>query len=376
MRTKWAWSNGDGRLELPHGTKETFELELGRPGLPGEVSVLVSDGDGAELASLKVGRDFRAWTVTVPASTGRRELRVQSDTVTPAGDNRALGVALRRGGLPDLTPNALLVRRMPWLLLGREEDTSFLDHYDALVTISHYTAEWVKRLWGADSELLFPPIDVGKMAPEPVRDKTIITIGRFFDPVRGHGKRQLEMVDIFREALRHPELDGWTLHMVGGCEESNRAYFEKVMAASEGLPVELHPNAPRRILNRLINRASIFWSATGMNEDTERRPWRNEHFGMTTAEAMAAGCVPVVIDRAGQQEIVRDGIDGYRWETAEQAVARTVEVAGDPTLRERMARSAIVRAADFSDDAFAGRWREICADRGLLDPRAETGTTA
>ena len=156
--------------------------------------------------------------------------------------------------------------------------------------------------------------------------------------------------------------------MIGGCEESNRPYFERVMAASEGLPIELHPNAPRKVLNRLINRASIFWSATGMNEDTERRPWRNEHFGMTTAEAMAAGGVPVVIDRAGQQEIVRDGVDGFRWTTEEEAVARTVQVAGDPQLRARLAAQAIRRAADFSDEAFSDRWREICRERRLLDP--------
>ena len=40
-----------------------------------------------------------------------------------------------------------------------------------------------------------------------------------------------------------------------------------------------------------------------------------EHFGITTVEAMAAGCVPVVIDKADQREIVRHVTDGYRWTT-------------------------------------------------------------
>ncbi len=35
--------------------------------------------------------------------------------------------------------------------------------------------------------------------------------------------------------------------------------------------------------------------------------------GMTTPEAMSAGCVPVVIRKGGQPEIVRHGLDGFLW---------------------------------------------------------------
>jgi len=37
-----------------------------------------------------------------------------------------------------------------------------------------------------------------------------------------------------------------------------------------------------------------------------------EHFGITTVEAMAAGCVPLVYDSGGQAEIVSSGYNGYR----------------------------------------------------------------
>jgi glycosyltransferase involved in cell wall biosynthesis len=85
----------------------------------------------------------------------------------------------------------------------------------------------------------------------------------------------------------------------------------------------------------LMSNAAVFWSATGYGEDA-RAPWASEHFGMTTAEAMAGGCVPVVIDRAGQRETVRDGVDGFRWSTPEELFARTVQLAGDEPLRERL----------------------------------------
>jgi glycosyltransferase involved in cell wall biosynthesis len=90
-----------------------------------------------------------------------------------------------------------------------------------------------------------------------------------------------------------------------------------------------------------------------------------EHFGITTVEAMAAGCVPVVIDKAGQREIVRHGTDGYRWTTLPELEALTRTVAADEALRARLAASAVERAGAFSEEAFAARWREIAAGLGI-----------
>ena len=367
LRTKWSWSTDHGILELPHGGSEGFHVVLGRPGASGPAKVRIEDGDGELVRTLTVDQQFRRYEMVVPASSEPRELHIFSDTFSVPGDTRELGIALRQGGLGGDGVTSLVTRRFPWLRLGHP-DLDYLTSYDSVVSNSAYTSGWIDRLWRVEADLLFPPIDVEAMRPESVRDKTIVTIGRFFDPVRGHSKRQLEMVEIFRRLTASGRLPaGWTLHMIGGCEPDNRPYFEKVMAAAEGLPIELHPNSPRHILERLVNRASIFWSATGMNENTELRPWRNEHFGMTTAESMAAGCVPVVIDRAGQQEIVRDGVDGFRWETIDQAVELTAKVAGDDDLRRRLAVSAMGRAREFSDDAFLTRWAEICDRRSLLD---------
>ena len=129
------------------------------------------------------------------------------------------------------------------------------------------------------------------------------------------------------------------------------------------------PNAPRAVVEQAMSTASIFWSATGYGEDEERAPWAHEHFGMTTAEAMAGGCVPVVIDKAGQREIVRDGEHGFRWSSPDELAERTLRVAKDPELRGRLAASAVRRAQEYSDEAFARRWREVVDRRGLLDLR-------
>jgi glycosyltransferase involved in cell wall biosynthesis len=175
------------------------------------------------------------------------------------------------------------------------------------------------------------------------------------------------MVRFFGELVGTGQLDGWTLHVVGGCESSQKPYLAKVAAAASGLPVRLHPNAPRSTVEALMSAAALFWSATGYGEDESRAPWASEHFGMTTAEAMAGGCVPVVIDRAGQREIVRDGVDGFRWSTPDELFARTVQLAGDEALRARLSANAVERAQRYSDQAFAAHWRDIVSRRRLLE---------
>ena len=94
-----------------------------------------------------------------------------------------------------------------------------------------------------------------------------------------------------------------------------------------------------------------------------------KYFGITTVEAMAAGCVPVVIDKAGQREIVRHGTDGYRWTTLAELEALTRMVVRDEALRARLAASAVERAETFSEEAFATRYvvaREMAgADGGV-----------
>jgi glycosyltransferase involved in cell wall biosynthesis len=204
--------------------------------------------------------------------------------------------------------------------------------------------------------------------PKPVRSPTILTVGRFFAPCHGHSKRQLEMVRMFGQLLRSGQLDGWRMVVLGGCEPRQRPYLDRVKAAATGLPVEIQANAPRSVVEAYMSSASIFWSATGLGENTDKRPWTNEHFGMTTAEAMVGGCVPVVIDRAGQQEIVRNGVDGFRWDSDAQWRIRTVQVATDEALRATLSASAIERVQQFSDDAFALRWAELAKTYDLMGP--------
>jgi glycosyltransferase involved in cell wall biosynthesis len=368
-RRQWAWSNGDGSMSLEAGPAVELDADFGRPGssAPAEVSVEL---EGQELCRFSASQAFTRQRIAVPPSPKRRQLTFRSETFTPGPDDpRALGVAMSRLHLVGTrrTVRTRVATRYPWLLRN-PQDRSFLRSYDLVLANSAYTQGWIKRLWDADSEILYPPIEVSGIMPRPVRSPTILTVGRFFAPGHGHSKRQLEMVRMFGQLLRSGQLDGWRMVVLGGCEPTQRPYLDRVKAAATGLPVEIRANAPRSVVEAHMSSASIFWSATGLGENTDKRPWTNEHFGMTTAEAMAGGCVPVVIDRAGQQEIVRNGVDGFRWDSDAQWRIRTVQVATDEALRATLSASAIERVQRFSDDAFALRWAELAKTYDLMGP--------
>ena len=186
-----------------------------------------------------------------------------------------------------------------------------MDAYDLILANSRYTQEWIRRLWHHESEVLYPPIAVVGPQPAAHRDKIVLSVGRFITPGLGHAKRQLEMVQWFGELVRSGRLPDWKMRVVGGCEVSQLPYLRRVQAAAQGLPISVEANVSREAVQRLYSTAAIFWSATGYGQNESAHPWSNEHFGMTTVEAMSGGCVPIVIDRAGGREIVRHLEDGY-----------------------------------------------------------------
>jgi glycosyltransferase involved in cell wall biosynthesis len=368
-RRQWSWTNGAGVLSVTPGNRRMLRADLGRPGASHGATLRVVDGEGTTLAKFDVGTEFARYEVQLPPSTTGFELTLVSDTFSPGtSDVRELGLAVSRPRVTDTLegPRSRVALRFPWLLRD-PRDLGWLDRYDVVMANSQYTRGWIRRLWRRDSDVLFPPIQVERLDPAPVREPAVLTVGRFFAPGLGHAKRQLEMVQWFGELYRAGGLPGWRMHVVGGCEDSQQPYLEQVRAAAAGLPVEIHPNASRPEVERLLSTCSVFWSATGWGEDEARRPWTAEHFGMTTVEAMAGGCVPVVIDRAGQREIVRHGLDGYRWTGPEQLASFSRRLAAEDGLRGRLAASAVGRAQAFSDAAFADRWRGIAARHRLYE---------
>lgn len=214
---------------------------------------------------------------------------------------------------------------------------------------SLYTKGWTKKWWGVDCSVLYPPADC--QFREKQKKKLILSVGRFTGKSRS--KNQLEMVRIFGE-LAATDADGWQYISAGGlsCQSEDQAYFSSVKEAGVGLPVTVLPNLPRDVLKQLYDDAALFWHAAGYELNEQNHPELQEHFGITTVEAMAAGCVPVVIDKGGQTEIVEHGVSGFLWRSVDELKRYTRDLMADCQLRETMSAAARVRAQRFTRDAF------------------------
>ena len=362
------WTAGDATLTVTAGRDGGATVPvvvlLGRfvprQVAPVEVEAEV-DGDVVGRATVTAPRsraDRRrsvALAFEVEVDTGAsRTVRLRSPSWVPS--EHGIGTDTRRLGVPVIGVHAgggwrrAVARAAPTLVAGRNQ-LDFLDTYDAILANSAYTQGWVKRLWGRDSEVFHPPVT---LVPRSTKEPVILSVGRFLLPGTGHNKKQLEMVEAFRR-LYERGAHGWQFHLVGGCPPEHAAYLGQIRAAAEGLPVVVHPDASGAELRALYGRASIFWHAAGLDEDMARHPERYEHFGITTVEAMSAGAVPVVIDAAGQVEIVEQGVSGYRFGSLEGLVAHTERLIADPRWRATLSTAAERRAEVFGWDAFVTR---------------------
>lgn len=361
-RYRWGADEAYLRFHVREGESAEVTLSLGalRPegAPPAKVKIAV---DGSTVRELSLVRDDRHEVRLKLEGRVRGDPRVvciKSSTFSPkelfgTHDSRRLGVALLGVKIGE-RPLAFLassfdVFSMPPVSL------EFLRSYDRIVSISEYSKKWVQKLWGIESEILYPPV-----SPQPSGDKepVILSVGRFFDRSGGHSKKQLEMVKTFRSLVRRG-LRGWTYHIVGGYHPSDVAYLDKVKAEAQGLPIEIHVEATGADLKNLYSRASIFWHATGLGEDESRFPDRFEHFGITTVEAMSAGVVPIVIGKAGQLEVLEDGVHGRHFQTLEELGDLTWELVHDEEKRSAMAGAARAHAVKFSPEHFAERSNEI-----------------
>ncbi len=240
----------------------------------------------------------------------------------------------------------------------------YVDRYDRLVCNSRYTAGWIEKRWGLEPHVqIYPPVDMPGPRPEN-KEPIILSVARF-DP--GGNKQQLDMVRVFQTLVRrHPRASrGWRLILAGGSHGDN-PYLRQVrqfLTDNPGLPVELKVNITAAELRELYRRASLFWHFCGLGQTD---PALVEHFGMTVAEAMQSGCIPLVFDGGGMREIVRSGENGYLFSNLVELAGTIVRLFDEPALRAGLAEAAWSAGRSFAKEIFAGRVRTLA--RELLAP--------
>jgi len=364
------WTDGRARLEIPAtGDVNTLDIRLTLTAnrTVGPVTLLA---EGRQVATCTVpAGQLTPVEVSVPVPRhGPANLEIATPLADGPHRQRAAGV-----GVADVeigTVRHRVYRRVfqHWFReLGQRLDSLYpvlhLNHLDTYTTIcanSQYTQHWIRRYWGRESVVFYPPVDVDLFEPLPKR-RQILSVGRFF--TTGHNKKHLVMIRAFRQMVAEG-LAGWELHLAGGTSlgAANARYLAQVQAAAEGAPIRIHTDIPFDALRRLYGQSAIYWHAAGYGEDPQRHPVRYEHFGLTTVEAMAAGAVPVVIHGGGQPEIVTHGVDGFLWTSPDDLRDLTGRLIQDSELRQRMAAAARQRSRAFGRDPFEARLWQLLRD--------------
>lgn len=183
-----------------------------------------------------------------------------------------------------------------------------------VVVNSEFTKKVIDKEFGINSLLLYPPVSL--IAEKLPKEKIILSVGRFEPSL--NTKHQDILIEAFK--LLSPQLPGWKLVLAGA--SSSDDFMAKLKASSSGFPIEFEINVSHDDMIKLYQKATIYWHAAGYGVDEVKNPELTEHFGISTVEALSAGCIPLVVPYGGQREIIKDS--SFYWETIEELVQKTV----------------------------------------------------
>ena len=228
-----------------------------------------------------------------------------------------------------------------------------LSSWKLIIYNSKFTKEETKNSWKKPGLVIYPPVLVEEIKPLK-KKKQIVSVGRFFGYLKD--KKHSLLIDAFKKLVIGGNLSGWSLHLAGGAGEGDQAYIDQLRVQAKDLKVNLVPNMPFNQLKKLYGESQIYWHASGYGE---KDPTKMEHFGISTVEAMAGGCVPVVINLGGQKEIVENNKSGFLWNSVDELIKYTIDLIENENLRKKLTISAQDRSKIFSKENFCKKIQEI-----------------
>lgn len=223
-----------------------------------------------------------------------------------------------------------------------------LARINKIVCNSQFTKGFIDNEYGVESVVVYPPVDVLQFKPGK-KESLIVFVGRFSRLQQSKGQEVL--IQAFKNMCNNG-LSSWKLVLAGGSEIGGGEFVTQLKKEAEGYPIEILENLPFEEIRNLYAKAKIFWSASGFGINEQEEPEKVEHFGITVIEAMAAGCVPIVVNKGGHKEIVDSEENGFLWDKLEELESITQELISDERRRGEIAQASHKRAGDFSEKRF------------------------
>ena len=201
-----------------------------------------------------------------------------------------------------------------------------------LVTNSRYNQTLIKQSIGVDSTIVHPSV-------EP--------IGYDWRPKNGH-VLTISRLNLSKNLHRIPEVltcSRGNRFILAGAVTNQTGKLLKALGDHTRLTVILNP--PREQVTSLMKESSLYLGTL-----------ETEAFGVTTLEAMSAGCVPVVPRSGGPWSDIleeRQGVYGVGYGKVEEAAALIDGLLRDDKQRLRMRENGIQRSSEFSLESFESK---------------------
>lgn len=215
---------------------------------------------------------------------------------------------------------------------------------------SKFTKSIINKSWPIKGEVIYPPVDIKKFFSDK-KKKQVISVGRFKVE-----KKHSILIKTFKKLIDEGLSKDWSFHLAGGAQTGDKTYIDQLKRESENYKIFFHENVSFPKLVKLYGESSIYWHAMGF-EETD--PAKFEHFGITTVEAMASGCVPIVINLGGQPEIVAHNKEGFLWNDLAEFELYTLKVIKNNKLMKKLATNAIEKAKNFSKEKFIEKINQL-----------------
>ncbi|MFQ5941523.1 MAG: glycosyltransferase [Nitrososphaerales archaeon] len=148
-----------------------------------------------------------------------------------------------------------------------------------LVTNSNFTKNIIKKIWGRDAFVVYPPVPQYTFSLENNRKNAVVTLGRF-----SREKRYETVLSIARSL---PDIQ---FHLIGSCVPYNLGYLNK-LKKNATKNVKFHVNISHAEKQEILSSAKVMLHTMV-----------GEHFGIAILEAMSAGMMPVVHNSGGAKE--------------------------------------------------------------------------
>lgn len=234
-------------------------------------------------------------------------------------------------------------RKLPFLKpFAALTDKKFKSSYDYFLPNSNFTSYWLKQKWQISDDkikVLYPPVTLITKKSEK-KSNSIVVCSRI-----EKSKKIEELIKTYSSSEFLNK--NCSLTIAGSIKNESPEYKEYLLGLNPNVNFIFEPSHER--IEELYAESTVFWHAKGYGEEN---PYNMEHFGITTVEAMSAGCIPIVINKGGQCEIVTDDC-GYKWNTLEELVKYTEEVFSNENEIKDKSENCITRSKLFCKEQFA-----------------------